>query len=74
MIFIRSPYFSPLVDYQPRNNTGKLEMELQKMQKKCHRQKPVTFPKSLFSSENISSEGFRIGLLIPMPFEALVDT
>jgi len=31
---------------------------------------PVTFLKPLFSSENISSEGFRIGLLIPMPFGA----
>jgi hypothetical protein len=32
---------------------------------------PVTFHEALFSSENISSEGFQIGLLIPMPFEAM---
>jgi len=53
-----------------------MTMESSKLEgKKCKKNVtgilPVTFLKSLFSSENISSEGFRIGLLIPMPFEAM---
>jgi hypothetical protein len=43
--------------------------EFGKCKKNVTGKMPVTFSKVLFSIENISSEGFRIGLLISMPFE-----
>jgi hypothetical protein len=41
-----------------------LKLDFKKCKKNVTGKKPVTSPKTLFSSENISSEGFQNGLLM----------